>query len=158
MAVIAKTAVLDCNAVDPLVDEPGLYDRVLEVVEAGWLRLLWTHVTVDELAAIKDPERRATLLSVAASLAIFVPTGSTVLGFSRLGFSRLEGDDDSEGLEAFRQGRIKDTRDALVSTTARFEGGAVVTRDKAMSKQARAKGLKVVVPEALPEWARQGCD
>ncbi|MCX6458674.1 MAG: hypothetical protein NTZ03_00010 [Actinobacteria bacterium] len=155
MASIARTAVLDCNAVDPLADEPGLYGRVREVVEAGWLRLLWTHVAVDELAAIDDGERRATLLTVAASLAHLVPTGSAVIGFSRLDFCRIGGDDDADGLEALRQGRLKDTRDALVSTTARFEGGAVVTRDKGMAKKARAQGLEVVRPEALPEWARQ---
>jgi rRNA-processing protein FCF1 len=148
-----QVAVLDSNAVDAIADEEGLYDSVLEVVSQGRLRLLWTHVTVDELAAIPDEDRRARLLTIAASLAVLVPTGSSVLGFSRLDFSRFGSDDDSDGIEAFRQGRLKDTRDALVSSTARFEGAAVCTRDERMTARAVGGGLAVVRPEALPAWA-----
>lgn len=146
-------AVLDTNAVDAIADEEGLYPAVLEAVEAGRLRLLWTHVTVDELAAIPDEDRRARLLTIAASLAVLVPTGSAVFGFSRMDFSRWGSDNDSDGLEAFRQGRLKDTRDALVSSTARYEGAAVCTRDKGMTDKALAGGLTVVRPEDLPGWA-----
>jgi hypothetical protein len=146
-------AVLDSNAVDAIGDEEGLYDDVFTAVRLGALRLLWTHVTVDELAAIPDEDRRARLLTIAASLAVLVPTGSSVLGFSRLNFSRLGSDDDADGIEAFRQGRIKDTRDALVSSTARFECAAVCTRDERMTARAVAGGLTVVRPEALSAWA-----
>lgn len=153
MDLTPRVAVLDCNAVDAIADEEGLYPRVLEAVEAGRLRLLWTHVTVDELAVIPDEERRARLLTIAASLAVLVPTGSAVWDFSRLDFSRWGSDDDTDGLEAFRQGRLKDTRDALVSSTARYEQAAVCTRDKGMTAKAIAGGLTVVRPEDLPDWA-----
>lgn len=151
--LVPRLAVLDSNAVDALADEPELYERTLAAVQSGRLRLLWTHVTVDELAVIPDVERRCRLLCVGASLAILVPTGTTVLDYSRLDFSRWGSDDDADGLEAFRAGNLKHTRDALISSTARFEGAAVCTRDRDMASRSERNGLEVVRPEDLPGWS-----
>jgi hypothetical protein len=151
--LVPRVAVLDSNAIDPLSDDPVLYESTVAAIRAGRLRLLWTHVTIDELAVTSDVERRCRLLLVAVSLADLVLTGTTVVGFSRLDFCRLGSDDDTDGLEAFRDGNLKHTRDALVSSTARFEGAAVCTRDKDMTVRAERNGLEVVRPEDLPVWA-----
>ena len=105
------------------------------------LDLLWTHVTVDELAAIKDVERRALLLNVAIALCRWVPTGAFVVDVSRLGMARLY--DDTEAFAAHRLGNVKHTADALIAVTAEVEGAAVVTYDGPMRSRAEARGLTV---------------
>jgi predicted nucleic acid-binding protein len=131
-------AVIDCNAVDKL---PEHYEAVRAAVDAGDLDLLWTHVTVDELAAITDADRRAWLLAVAASICRFVATGAFVVGFSRLNMARLG--DDAKAFDAYRNGNLRHTRDALVAVTAEFECAAVVTYDNGMKSRAEARGLTV---------------
>ena len=60
---MTMTLVMDCCAVDALLEDDR-FARYRSAIESGDLRLLWTHVTTDELAATTDPEHRATLLAV----------------------------------------------------------------------------------------------
>lgn len=59
------TAVLDSNAVDHVVDSAELNGRVAAAVQSGRARLLYTHVSIDEIARIPDAkqQRRADILS-----------------------------------------------------------------------------------------------
>lgn len=150
-----RTAVIDSNAVDVIADTPGLLDEIQSAIDNGCLRLLFTHVTHDELAATGDPVRRARLLSVAEAVGQMVPTGAFVLGTSRLGQARLG---DGASFEAYRQDNPKHTNDALNSITAEVDGAAVCTRDKTMRSRAVARGLECVDPADLPAWARRGGD
>jgi predicted nucleic acid-binding protein len=133
---------LDANAVDGIADDVDRFEAVRQAVTGGRLELLWTHVTIDELAAIPDSSRRARLLTIAASMAKLVPTGAFVTEFSRVDFARLF--DDVETFEAFRLGNVKHTRDALVAATAAYEGAAVVTDDVGLRNRATARGLRVL--------------
>jgi hypothetical protein len=87
---------MDSNAVDPLADMPGAYEVDREAVEAGHLEILFTHVTIDELAAIGDLDRRRLLLLLLIDLGRLVPSGAFILGRSRLDFGRLRDDTESE--------------------------------------------------------------
>ena len=49
-----RRAVLDSNAVDSLLDLPGAYEAVRAALDAGRVELLFTHVSIDELAAVPD--------------------------------------------------------------------------------------------------------
>jgi hypothetical protein len=99
---------------------------------------LWTHVTIDEIAETGELSRRARLLTIAAALRPrLVPTGATVVGYSRLGFARPS--QDAEAVEAFRQGNIKHTEDALIAATAAVEGCPVVTGDRTLTHRAKAR-------------------
>src|SRR3954453_12436939 len=129
-------AVIDSNAVDHL---PAYYDAVVGAINTGDLELLWTHVTVDELAAIPNEGHRATLLCLGASVCRFVPTGACVADFSRFDMSRLN--DDVEAFEAHRAGNLRHTRDALVAITAVMEEAVVVTYDAPMRNRAASRGL-----------------
>ncbi|WP_196054660.1 PIN domain-containing protein [Nocardia aurantiaca] len=142
-----RRVVVDANAMDPIVDLPGAYEVIRNSVDQGRLEVLFTHVTIDELAATPDEERRRLLLLLVVELGHLIPTGASVLGFSRVNFARLTS--DAEALEAFRSGNIDHTRDALVAATAQFEQCALVTSDKRLRNRARARGIEVITPDKL---------
>jgi predicted nucleic acid-binding protein len=134
-------AVIDSNAVDPLVDDEQIRDAVSRASAGGRPRLMSTHVTADELAATEDATRREALLAALSDFTELVPTGAFVLGTSRLGMARLS--DDVEGFEKQRGGRMKHTNDALIAVTARYEDAVLVTHDRAMRHRAEAAGVVV---------------
>lgn len=144
-----RTVVIDSNMVDYVLGLPGRYEAFLSAIEQGRLELLFTHVTLDEIAATPDEGRRGLLLVNLVSLGRIVPTGAAVMDFSRLDYCRFTDEDDFGALEAFRSGNIKHTRDALIASTARYEKCALVTFDERLTKRAREHGLEVLTPEQL---------
>jgi len=133
----------DSNAVvDSLADPPKRYALVMDAVRSKRLDVLWTHITVDELAAIPDPHQRARLLTLAAGMARLVPTGAMVANYSRVDWARPAV--DSEAIEAFRQGNLRHTRDALIAATAVYEGCCLVTSDRTLAKRAAARDIEVL--------------
>jgi hypothetical protein len=137
---------MDSNAVDPLADMPGAYDAAREAVEAGHLEILFTHVTIDELAAIGDLDRRRLLLLL-ISLGRLVPTGAFILGGSRLDFGRPC--DDTESLAVLSSGGASHTRDTLIASVALVDGCALVTHDDRLTARARERGIEVLTTSAL---------
>jgi predicted nucleic acid-binding protein len=135
------TAVLDSNAVDPLLDSPDLNQRVVAAVGAENLRLLYTHVTVDEIAKVGDPVRRADLLALLTAFAHPVPTSDFVVGVSRLDMARVSGEDSQ--IDAVRSPHGKHTNDALIACTARYESAYLVTYENRLTNRAQAVGVKV---------------
>jgi hypothetical protein len=119
-----RRAVLDSNAIDPLVDLPGAYEALRAALDAGRVELLFTHVNIDELAAVPDLDRRSRLLLTLVDIGRLVPTGACALDVSRLNFARLN--DDVDVVEALRSGNVDHTRDALIAVTALHEGCALV--------------------------------
>lgn len=144
---VMRRVVVDANAIDPIVDLPGAYEAVRSAIDQGQLEMLFTHVTIDELAATANEDRRSRLLLMLTDLGHLVPTGAFVVGFSRIDFARLT--PDSEALEAFRSGSIDHTRDALIAATAQFEKCALVTFDKRLTNRARDRGVEVITPTEL---------
>jgi predicted nucleic acid-binding protein len=137
-----RRAVLDSNAVDPLVDLPGAYEAVRAGLDAGEVELLFTHVNIDELAAVPDWDRRSRLLLVLVDIGRLVPTGAFALDYSRLNFARRY--EDVTVIEALRSGNIDHTRDALIAATAVFEACALVTNEKRLTARARDRGIEVL--------------
>ncbi len=127
---------------DPFIDLPEAQDVVRAAVRGGQLELLFTHVNIDELAAVPDLDRRSRLLLALVDFGRLVPTGAFALGFSRLGYARLM--DDVNVVEALRSGNVDHTRDALIASTAVFEQCALVTNEKRLTARARERGIEVV--------------
>jgi hypothetical protein len=146
-----RRLVLDSNAVDPLIDLPGAYEAVRAAVDGGRLDMLYTHVTIDELAATRDPDRRSRLLSTVRDLGRLVPTGAFALGVSRLDLARLS--DDVEAVEVLRSGNVAHTRDALIAITAAIEDCALVTNEvRRLPARARERGIEVMTSADLLAW------
>ena len=142
-----RRVVVDANAIDPLINTPGAYEATRSAIDDGQLELLFTHITVEELAETPDLDRRSHLLLILIDLGRIIPTGAFVLDYSRLNFARLN--DDTEAFEAFRSGNIDHTRDALIAATAQYEKCAMVTFDKRLTARARDRGVEVLTPTEL---------
>src|SRR5262249_54558884 len=114
---VVRHVVMDSNPMDPVMDLPGAYDTLRTAVDACDREMLFTHVTIEELAAISDDERRCRLLIFLVDLGHLVRTGGFILGASRLDFGRLS--DDSESIDVLSSGRGEShLRDALIGATA----------------------------------------
>lgn len=143
-----RRVVLDSNAVDPFIDRPGTYEIARAAIDAGRLEMLFTHVTIDELAETPDLDRRCRLLLAVIALGQLVPTGAAAFGFSRWDHARLH--DDVDVIEALRSGNIDHTRDALIAATAIYEQCALVTNETTrLPSRARERGIEVITTDDL---------
>jgi predicted nucleic acid-binding protein len=146
-----RRVVLDSNAVDPLIDLPGAYEAVQAAVDGGRLEVLYTHVTIEELAATRDPDRRSRLLLAVIGLGRLVPTGAFALDVSRLGLARLS--DDVDAVERLRSNNVAHTRDALIAVTAAHENCVLVTNEvRRLPARAREQGIEVITSAELLAW------
>jgi predicted nucleic acid-binding protein len=137
-----RRTVLDSNAVDPLIDLSGAYESVRAALDAGQVELLFTHVNIDELAAVPDVDRRFRLLLTVVNIGRLVPTGAFALDVSRLNLARLN--EDVDVIEALRSRNVDHTRDALIAATAIYEGCALVTNERRLTARARDRGIEVL--------------
>ncbi|MFC8996328.1 PIN domain-containing protein [Streptomyces rochei] len=144
-----RRVMFDSNAIDPIADTSGAFEALQEATKAGRLEILYTHVTIDELVAIPDLDRRQHLTLLMVELGKLVPTGATVLDFSRLNFCRLGADDEQDMLEELRSQNIRHSRDALIGITARTEGCALVTNDERLAKRAAEIGVETLTTRTL---------
>lgn len=144
-----RRAVVDSNAIDPIADIPGAYETARAAVDDGQLELLYTHVNIDELAAIPNPDRRAWLLLLLVDLGHLIPTGATALDYSRLNFCRLLDEPDADVMEAMRSGSVTHTRDALIAATARYEKTSLITNEKRLTARARDQNIEVLTTRDL---------
>ena len=135
---------LDSNAVDPMADLPGAFEALERGVNDGALEILFTHVTVDELALVPDPDRRSHLLVLLIALGRLVPTGVCVADYSRVNFARISTDEVHAVWDVLRSASITHTRDAMIAGTAVFERCALVTNDRRLTGRARACGVEVL--------------
>jgi hypothetical protein len=138
---------LDSCAVDPFLGVNGALDRAKAAVVGDQLEVLFSHVTLDEVAATPDSDRRGALLLVLFELGTLVPTGAVIWDFSRWDHARWI--NDAEAFEEFRVGNIKNTCDALHAATAQFEDCELITVDEKLTKRARRRGVVVTHPTDL---------
>jgi predicted nucleic acid-binding protein len=109
--------------------------------------LLFTRITVEELAKIADEERRVQLLLILVDLGRMVPVYGIVLGHWRLGFDLLtDGDGPFDTLAGETTAHIEDS---LIGATADYEGCILVTSDRRLTSRARAAGIRVGTPAEL---------
>jgi rRNA-processing protein FCF1 len=137
-----RRVLLDSNALDPLLRQFGAFEALDQAISSARLEILFTHITVDEIAATPDLEKRQWLLNLLVFLGRPIPTSGAVLDVSRLNFCRVMADDD-DTFEPLRSRNIKHSRDALIAHTALNEGCALITNEKRLT--ARAKELSVEV-------------
>lgn len=107
-----------------------------------------THVQVDELNKTSDPERRAQLfLKFATVVDAVVPTESTVLGVSRLDYSKLSDgtryDNLKADLDSLNRGKANNPHDALIAEVAIVNGCTLLTADYHLTEVAKRHGCTV---------------
>jgi rRNA-processing protein FCF1 len=145
-----RRVLVDSNALDPLLEFPGAYEALRAGIDDGKLEMLITHVTIDELAAIGDLERRRWLLVLHFDLCRLVATWGACVDYSRLDFCRLADDGDGDIFEALRSEKVAHSPDALIASTARGEGCALVTNEKRrLPNRSRDQGIEVLSTREL---------
>jgi hypothetical protein len=144
-----RRVLIDSSALDPLLHALGAFESLEEAVESGNLEILFTHITVDEIAATPDLEKRQWLLNMLVALGRIIDTSGAVLDFSRLNFCRVMSDDDQD-FEPLRSHSIGHSRDALIAHTALNEHCALVTNEKnRLPARAREQGVEVLTTAQL---------
>ncbi len=143
-----RRVLLDSNALDPLLTRSGAFETLDQAVSSGSLEVLYTHITVDEIAATPDLETRQRLLNLLVFLGRPILTSGAVANFSRANFCRVMSDDDGT-FEPLRSGNIKHSRDALIAHTALNEGCGLITNEKRLAARARDQGVEVLTTTEL---------
>jgi hypothetical protein len=89
-----RRVLLDSNALDPLLTHFGAFEALDQAASSAKLEVLFTHITVDEIAATPELEKRQWLLNLLVFLGRPILTSGAALDFSRLNFCRVMADDD----------------------------------------------------------------
>jgi rRNA-processing protein FCF1 len=153
---MVRRVLLDSNALDLLLTQVGAFEALEQAVGSAELEVYFTHITIDEVAAIPEVEKRQWLLNLLVFLGRPILTSGGVVEFSRLNFCRVMADDD-DTFEPLRSGSIKHSRDALIAHTALNEGCALVTNEKRLAARAREQGVEVLTTaELLAEFRSVG--
>jgi len=142
-----RRVLLDSNALDPLLTKFGAFEALDQAVSSASLEVLYTHITVDEIAATPDLKTRQWLLNLLVFLGRPILTSGAVANFSRANFCRAMADDDT--FEPLRSGNIKHSRDALIAHTALYEGCALITNEKRLAARARDQAVEVLTTAEL---------
>lgn len=138
-------ALLDCNAVDPIADQPGALDAVEAAIARGDLQLLITAAAFQEIAEARDVDRRVRLL-LAVHKADIVPDGAIVLDRTRIGLMRFGDESDYQHIRAGNDSHIED---ALIAMGAKAEGAVLVTNEKRLPKKAHGIDVETMTTAEL---------
>jgi predicted nucleic acid-binding protein len=125
----------DTNIYDEILKVPGLSKTLSELVNAGKIVILQTHIQREELSRIQDVVKRSAALAIPAEP---VATSGAVWDFSRFGeatFGDGSGDAKIDDLRSPTGGHIAD---ALIGTTVAALADALVTEDKRLANRLRA--------------------
>jgi hypothetical protein len=137
-----KTFMLDSNIFDKIINNEKLKIRMLELKNTKQIKILTTHIQIDELGATSDIAKRGKLLECANEICECIPTMGVVLGVSRIGMARLS---DGEEIEKIRERNLKRTRDALISSTASSDADFLVTEEHSFASRVRRNLTNVQV-------------
>jgi len=143
-----RRVLLDSNALDPLLTKFGAFEALDQAVSSASLEVLYTHITVDEIAATPNLETRQWLLNLLVFLGRPILTSGALADFSRANFCRVMAADD-DTFEPLRSGNIKHSRDALIAYTALNEGCALITNEKRLAARAKDQGVEVLTTTEL---------
>jgi predicted nucleic acid-binding protein len=138
---------LDTNIFDAIIATPGLVEHLRSLTASDRLDIVVTHVQEDELAGIRDSEKRRAIQQVPRRS---IPTAVFVLDVSRLGQARLgEGHEGGLEYDTLHGENPKRVQDAVIALTAAAEAEdveAFVTADDRLARRVRAKA------ETLKVW------
>lgn len=143
-----RRVLLDSNALDPVLTRFGAYEALEAAISSAKLEVFFTHITIDEIAATPDPEKRQWLLNLLVFIGRPMLTSGAALDFSRFNFCRLMADDD-DTFEPLRSGNIRHSRDALIAHTALHEGCALVTNERRLTARAKEQGVEILTTAEL---------
>jgi predicted nucleic acid-binding protein len=138
VATVSARYVLDSMIHDRLADDAVVLRLAQDLVEAGIVVLLTTHIQHDEISRIPDAQRVEQLLQVPVER---VPTFGAVFGVSAYGEATYG---ESDAFESLHRGNPVHTEDALIAATAQYQSATLVTEDRTLTRRAEANAIAVV--------------
>ena len=137
---------IDTMIFDALSDDASASRPVHAAIRSARLELLTTHVQEGQLADIGDPVRRKRLQRLPRTV---VPSDAPVLAVARTGRPVLG---PSQETDAVRHGH-RHAPDQVITTAALRHADVLVTGDRRLAEDARARGLAVWSAAELVAWA-----
>jgi len=122
-----------------MVDDADARGIIERARDEGRVRLLYTHVTMDELVATPDLGRRRDSLTRSRPSQRRCqrgPSSSTCHAAGKQGSARTQ-----KPFETL--GGLRHAKDALIATTAQFESALFITSDRRAAGRARDVGIDV---------------
>ena len=146
-----RTAMIDTMVFEALQADPPGREAVLSAIRAGRLRLVTTHVQERQLADIRDSARRRALQRIPREV---VATAAPIVAVARTGRPALG---PSPETDAIRHG-TRHVADGVIAEAARAHADCLVTEDRRLADDARARELETWTVEHLTRWAREAED
>lgn len=145
---------IDSNIYDKLDESIDIHTNVKQLIAAGKLELITTHIQNDQIADIGDDEIRSALQSVTAKK---IPTEAAVWGVSKFDEAKYGDEHTNEIVDALSIGNPRHKADALIGTTAILTADIFVTEDKTFGKRLRSlrTPLSVLEFEEFAEWLKK---
>ena len=137
---------IDTMIFDAVSDDDTASRSVHAAIRFRRLELLTTHVQEAQLADIGDPVRRRRLQRLPRRV---VPSGAPVLAVARSGRPVLG---PSPETDAVRHGH-RHAADEVIATAALRHADVLVTGDRRLAEDARARGIAVWAAAELVAWA-----
>ena len=124
---------LDSHIYDLIIATPGMTEHLNLLSTTGKIQILTTHIQEDELAKIRDSQKRADIAKI---IRVKMPTSGAVYGTSQYGWSSY-GDGSLGGLSPsqIRSARGNHTHDALIASTASLHCSIFVTEEKRLQRR-----------------------
>ena len=134
-----KKIMLDSNILDDITTGVLKREDITNAKKLGY-KFYVTHIQVDEINDCSDNEKRKKLnLFLTTTSPEVLPTESTIVGVSRVGFSKLG---DGEKYNNLKKGskRIRKSNDALIGETAIKNKLVLLSNDKQLRNRIRSEG------------------
>ena len=141
-----RRAMIDTMIFDALSDDDEAGRSVHAAIRARRLELLTTHVQEGQLADIGDPVRRKRLQRLPRRV---VASGAPVVAVARTGRPVLG---PSPETDALRHGH-RHAPDEVIATASLRHADVLVTGDRRLAGEARARGIEVWSATELVAWA-----
>lgn len=137
---MTESFLIDTNIGDFLWNE-DLIEEVNALIEEEKIRILVTHIQIDEWHNISDGEKRKGIMNIDWKK---ISTSAAVFGVSRLDNSRFgDGSEGGLNIEVIRNeenGKYTHTEDSLIASTAERDADCLVTADRRLRNQVEKKG------------------
>jgi hypothetical protein len=142
-----RRVVIDARALKRLADRDHGYPVVRGAVDAGELEILFTRVTVGELAGTPNLQLRGDLLLCLTDLGRLTPTGTSSPGLSPPEYNPATG--RTELRIPVAAARLRKERIRVLVSTAASEGAVLVTDAPLLADHAREHNVEVLTPGEL---------